>query len=34
MNRFRNIITVVPLIGFFELQRFFVRGITAGSVKG
>lgn len=28
------IITVVPLIVFFTLQRFFVRGITAGSVKG
>ncbi|MFO7699763.1 MAG: carbohydrate ABC transporter permease [Acidimicrobiia bacterium] len=28
------IITVVPLIVFFALQRFFVRGITAGSVKG
>ncbi len=25
---------VVPLIVFFSLQRFFVRGITAGSVKG
>ncbi len=28
------VITVVPLIVFFALQRFFVRGITAGSVKG
>ncbi len=28
------IITVVPMIVFFSLQRFFVRGITAGSVKG
>ena len=28
------IITVVPLAVFFGLQRFFVRGITAGSVKG
>ena len=26
--------TVVPLIVFFSLQRFFVRGILAGSVKG
>ncbi len=26
--------TVVPLIVFFALQRFFVRGILAGSVKG
>ncbi|MCC5947784.1 MAG: carbohydrate ABC transporter permease [Nitriliruptoraceae bacterium] len=25
---------VVPLIVFFALQRFFVRGLTAGSVKG
>jgi alpha-glucoside transport system permease protein len=25
---------VVPLIVFFALQRFFVRGMTAGSVKG
>ena len=25
---------VVPLIVFFTLQRFFVRGITAGAVKG
>ena len=25
---------VVPLIVFFGLQRFFVRGLTAGSVKG
>jgi alpha-glucoside transport system permease protein len=24
----------VPLIVFFALQRFFVRGLTAGSVKG
>jgi alpha-glucoside transport system permease protein len=28
------VITVVPLTVFFLLQRFFVRGITAGSVKG
>lgn len=28
------IITVVPLVVFFLLQRFFVRGVTAGSVKG
>jgi len=28
------VITVVPLVVFFALQRFFVRGITAGSVKG
>jgi alpha-glucoside transport system permease protein len=26
--------TVVPLVVFFALQRFFVRGLTAGSVKG
>ncbi|MCP3974023.1 MAG: carbohydrate ABC transporter permease [bacterium] len=26
--------TVIPLIVFFSLQRFFVRGILAGSVKG
>lgn len=26
--------TVVPLVVFFALQRFFVRGILAGSVKG
>ena len=25
---------IVPLIVFFSLQRFFVRGMTAGSVKG
>jgi alpha-glucoside transport system permease protein len=25
---------VIPLIVFFALQRFFVRGLTAGSVKG
>jgi alpha-glucoside transport system permease protein len=25
---------VVPLIVFFSLQRFFVRGLLAGSVKG
>ena len=24
---------VVPLVIFFSLQRFFVRGLTAGSVK-
>ncbi len=28
------VITIVPLVVFFALQRFFVRGITAGSVKG
>jgi alpha-glucoside transport system permease protein len=28
------VITAVPLVVFFALQRFFVRGITAGSVKG
>ena len=28
------VITVFPLVVFFLLQRFFVRGITAGSVKG
>ena len=28
------VITVVPMAVFFSLQRFFVRGITAGSVKG
>ncbi len=28
------VITIVPLIVFFALQRFFVRGVTAGSVKG
>ena len=26
--------TVIPLLVFFSLQRFFVRGILAGSVKG
>ena len=26
--------TVVPLIVFFALQRYFVRGLLAGSVKG
>jgi alpha-glucoside transport system permease protein len=25
---------VRPLIVFFSLQRYFVRGLTAGSVKG
>ena len=25
---------IVPLIVFFALQRFFVRGLTAGAVKG
>jgi alpha-glucoside transport system permease protein len=25
---------IIPLIVFFSLQRFFVRGLTAGSVKG
>jgi alpha-glucoside transport system permease protein len=28
------VITIGPLLVFFALQRFFVRGITAGSVKG
>lgn len=28
------VITIAPLVVFFALQRFFVRGITAGSVKG
>ena len=26
--------TVVPLLVFFALQRYFVRGILAGAVKG
>lgn len=25
---------IVPLVIFFSLQRYFVRGLTAGSVKG
>ena len=25
---------IIPLIIFFSLQRYFVRGLTAGSVKG
>jgi alpha-glucoside transport system permease protein len=25
---------ILPLIVFFALQRYFVRGLTAGSVKG
>jgi alpha-glucoside transport system permease protein len=25
---------ILPLVVFFSLQRFFVRGLTAGSVKG
>jgi alpha-glucoside transport system permease protein len=25
---------IIPLIVFFALQRYFVRGLTAGSVKG
>ncbi len=28
------VITIAPLVVFFALQRYFVRGITAGSVKG
>ncbi len=28
------VITFMPLVVFFALQRFFVRGVTAGSVKG
>jgi alpha-glucoside transport system permease protein len=28
------IVMIVPLIVFFSLQRYFVRGLTAGSVKG
>lgn len=28
------VIMIVPLVVFFALQRYFVRGITAGSVKG
>jgi alpha-glucoside transport system permease protein len=28
------VITIGPVLVFFALQRFFVRGITAGSVKG
>lgn len=28
------VLTVVPLVVFFALQRYFVRGVTAGSVKG
>jgi alpha-glucoside transport system permease protein len=28
------ILTVLPLVVFFSLQRYFVRGILAGSVKG
>ena len=27
------VVMIVPLIVFFSLQRFFVRGLTAGSVK-
>jgi alpha-glucoside transport system permease protein len=26
--------TIVPLMVFFSLQRYFVRGMMAGSVKG
>lgn len=26
--------SIVPLVVFFALQRYFVRGILAGSVKG
>ena len=25
---------IVPMIVFFSLQRFFVRGLTSGAVKG
>ncbi len=28
------LIMVVPLIVFFSLQRYFVRGLLAGAVKG
>jgi alpha-glucoside transport system permease protein len=28
------VMMIVPLIVFLALQRFFVRGLTAGSVKG
>jgi ABC-type maltose transport system permease subunit len=24
----------VPMVVFFSLQRYFIRGLTAGSVKG
>jgi alpha-glucoside transport system permease protein len=27
------IVIIIPLIVFFSLQRYFVRGILAGSVK-
>jgi alpha-glucoside transport system permease protein len=26
--------TILPIVVFFALQRYFVRGILAGSVKG
>ncbi|MBA3372141.1 MAG: carbohydrate ABC transporter permease, partial [Actinomycetota bacterium] len=25
---------IVPMVVFFSLQRYFIRGLTAGSVKG
>ena len=28
------LLMIVPLLVFFSLQRYFVRGLTAGSVKG
>ena len=28
------IVMIVPIIVFLALQRFFVRGLTAGAVKG
>ena len=31
---FAKVTMIIPLIVFFALQRYFVRGLTAGSVKG
>ncbi len=31
---FLLLLTFLPLVFFFSLQRFFVRGLLAGSVKG